>query len=117
MGTSFLDLYDENEVVKLRGGFHATLRKYLSAHDIFVASEADHAGTALLVTSLVEWDLTGKDGAVLKIDIATVESLPSAVFNKLNKCVNDMLKDGASAETDSTFQPESDSSDPKPEDL
>ena len=114
MGTTFLDLYDETERVELRGGFHATLRKFLSAHDIFVAGEADHAGTALLVTSLVEWDLTGKDGAVLKIDMATVESLPSAVFNKLNKRVNDLLKESSSAEADGTFQPEGDSVDSEP---
>lgn len=114
MGTSFLDLYDETERVELRGGFHATLRKYLSAHDIFVADSADHAGTAILVTSIVEWDLTGKDGNVLKIDADTVESLPSPVFNKLNKRVNDLLKESSSAEADATFQPEGDSVDSEP---
>ena len=114
MGSSFLDLYDENDRVELRGEFYATLRKYLSAHDIFVAGEADHPGTALLVTSLVEWNLTGKDGAVLKIDTETVEALPSAVFNKLNKRVNDLLKESSTAETDETFQSESDSSDSEP---
>ena len=115
MGTSFVDLYDENVVVNLRGGFHATLRKYLSAHEIFVANEKDHAGTALLVTSIVEWTLTGKDGAVLPINIETVEALPMGVFNKLNKRVADLLKDGSSAEADDTFQPEGDSSDPVPD--
>jgi hypothetical protein len=113
--TSFVDLYDENDRVELRGGFHATLRKYLSAHDIFTAGEADHAGTALLVTSLVEWDLTDKTGTIMPINIKTVEDLPSSVFNKLNKRVNDLLKDGASAETDGTFQPEGDSIDPVPD--
>lgn len=115
MGTSFLDLYDENVVVPLRGGFHATLRKYLSAHEIFLAGEADHAGTALVVTSLVEWDLTGKDGAVLKIDTETVERLPSPVFNKLSKRISDMMKEGSSAEADETFQSEGDSIDPEPD--
>ncbi len=110
MGTTFLDLYDETERVELRGGFHVTLRKFLSAHDIFVAGEADHAGTALLVTSLVDWNLTDKSGNIMKIDLETVESLPSAVFNKLNKRVNDLLKESSSAEADATFQPEGDSS-------
>lgn len=113
MGT-FLDLYDENERVELRGGFHATLRKNLSAHDIFVAGEADHSGTALLVTSLVEWDLTDKTGAVIPITVESVEALPSSVFNKLSKRVADMMKESASAEADSTFLPEGDSSDPEP---
>jgi hypothetical protein len=115
VGTTFLDLYDETERVELRGGFHATLRKFLSAHEIFLADQAEHPGTAILLASLVEWDLTGKDGATLTLDSETVESLPSPVFNKLNKRVNDLLKESASAETDATFQPEGDSSDPEPE--
>lgn len=115
MGTTFLDLYDETDRVELRGGFHATLRKFLSAHDIFLADQADHPGTAILVTSLVEWDLTDKSGALLKIDAETVESLPSPVFNKLNKRVNDLLKEGvSSADADATFQPEGDSSSTEP---
>jgi hypothetical protein len=115
VGSTFVDLYDEHERVELRGGFHATLRKYLSAHDIFVASEADHSGTALLVTSLVEWDFTDKSGTVIPINMETVEALPSVVFNKLNKTVNDLLKDGSSADADEKFQPESDRSDPQPD--
>jgi hypothetical protein len=114
VGTSFLDLYDENDRVELRGGFHATLRKYLSAHDIFLADQADHPGTAILVTSLVEWDLTDKSGAAIPIDAEHVEGLPSPVFNKLNKRVNDLLKESSAAEADETFQPESDRIDPEP---
>jgi hypothetical protein len=111
---TFTDLYDETKRVELRGGFHVTLRKYLSASDIFKAGEKDHPGTELIVTSLVEWDLTDKNGNVMPINTATVEDLPSPVFNKLNKNVNDLLKDGASAETDATFQPEGDRIDPEP---
>lgn len=114
MGNTFVDLYEETEEVPLRGGFHATLRKYLSAHDIFLADQADHPGTAILVTSLVSWDLTAKDGTIIPIDNEHVEALPSPVFNKLNKRVSDLLKEGASAETDATFQPEGDSIDPEP---
>ncbi len=113
MGT-FLDLYDETERVELRGGFHATLHKYLSAHDIFLADQADHPGTAILVTSLVEWDLSDKSGAVIPITAENVEALPSPVFNKLNKRVNDLLKESASAEADSTFPAEGDGSDSEP---
>lgn len=115
MGTTFVDQYEETEQVPLRGGFHATLRKYLSAHEIFVADQADHPGTAILVTSLVEWDLTGKDGTVMKIDADTVEGLPSPVFNKLNARVNKLLKESSAAEADPTFPDEGDSSDPEPE--
>ena len=114
MGTTFLDQYEETEQVPLRGGFHATLRKYLSAHDIFVADQADHPGTAILVTSLVEWNLTGKDGAVIVINAEQVEALPSPVFNKLNKRVNDLLKESSTAEADETFQQPGDSVDPEP---
>jgi hypothetical protein len=115
MGTTFVDQYEETVQVPLRGGFHATLRKYLSAHDIFVADTEEHPGSAILVTSIVEWDVTGKDGNVLKIDIPTVESLPSPVFNLLNKRVSDLLKESSTAETDGTFQSESDRSDTEPE--
>ena len=115
MGTTFVDQYEETEQVPLRGGFHATVRKYLSAHDIFLADAADHPGTAVLVTSLVEWDLTAKDGRVMPINAETVEGLPSPVFNKLHKRVNDLLKESSSAEADDTFQPEGDRSDPVPD--
>lgn len=114
MGTSFLDLYDENDRVELRGGFHATLHKFLSAHDIFLADQADHPGTAIIVTSLVEWDLTDKSGAVMPINAETVEALPSPVFNKLNKRVNDLMKESSSAEADGTFQSKGDSVDSEP---
>ena len=115
MATTFADLYDENERVELRGGFHVTLRKYLSAHDIFEADQTEHPGSTVLVTSIVEWDLTDKSGAVLPITVEAVEGLPTPVFNKLKKRVDELLKESSSAEADSTFQPEGDSSNPVPE--